>query len=47
MSLVPLLVVALLVWAGLFAFLMLVERRVADVERRVERLGQESEVALR
>jgi CcmD family protein len=31
----PLLLVALLVWAGVFAFIFAVDRRVRDLERRV------------
>lgn len=42
MELLPLLVVALLMWAGVFAFLMIVERRVGDVERNVSRLRDEA-----
>jgi CcmD family protein len=34
-SMLPLLLVALLVWAGVFAFIFAVDRRVRDLERRV------------
>ena len=34
-SMMPLLLVALLVWAGVFAFIFTVDRRVRDLERRV------------
>ncbi len=36
LGLLPLLVVALLIWAGVFAFLLGMERRVAALERQVE-----------
>ncbi len=35
-TMLPLLFVALLVWAGIFAFLLGTERRVARLERQVE-----------
>jgi|GEM_PF-987122 hypothetical protein len=34
--LLPLLIVALLVWAGIFAFLMRVDRQSRELERRLE-----------
>ncbi|MBC8101894.1 MAG: CcmD family protein [Cytophagales bacterium] len=43
-SLIPLLMVALLIWFGVFAFILVVDRRVSALERRVEdaqrRLGE-------
>ena len=36
LSMLPLLFVALLVWAGIFAFLLGTERRVASLERQIE-----------
>ena len=35
-AMLPLLFVALLIWAGVFVFLLGVERRVADLERQVD-----------
>ena len=35
-SLMPLLAVALLIWFGVFAFMMFVDRRVTALEKRVE-----------
>ena len=35
-SLVPLLTVALLIWFGVFAFTLFVDRRVQALEKRVE-----------
>lgn len=36
LAMLPLLVVALLVWAGIFVFLLGTERRVAQLERQIE-----------
>ena len=40
MSMLPLLIVALLVWAGVFVFLWVVDRRVAALEARANRMAQ-------
>lgn len=42
MSLVWLLVVALMIWAGVFAFTFLLDTRVKAMERRVEAVRQEN-----
>lgn len=36
LTMLPLLFVALLVWAGIFAFLLGTERRVAKLEQQIE-----------
>lgn len=36
LTMLPLLFVALLVWAGIFAFLLSTERRVAKLEQQIE-----------
>lgn len=41
-SMVPLLLVALVVWAGVFAFIFAVDRKVAALERRLEERRKEN-----
>ena len=42
-SMMPLLLVALLVWGGVFAFIFAVDRRVRELERRVAEQRQSGE----
>jgi CcmD family protein len=34
-DMLPLLIVALLVWAGVFAFIFSVDRKISDIEKRI------------
>jgi CcmD family protein len=40
-SMLPLLIVALIVWAGVFAFIFGVDRKVSALERRLEELRRD------
>ncbi len=42
LTMLPLLVVALMIWAGIFAFLLAVDRKVASLERKLDALPQRS-----
>ena len=42
MNLFPLLAVALIVWAGIFFFVLGLERKVVALEKRAERLALEN-----
>ncbi|GAB4455239.1 MAG: hypothetical protein OHK0029_11020 [Armatimonadaceae bacterium] len=35
-EMLPLLIVALLIWAGVFAYTLFVDRKIAEIEKRME-----------
>ena len=40
LSMLPLLAVALLIWAGVYAFLFVVERKVTALERKLDEVAK-------
>jgi CcmD family protein len=42
-AMIPLLTVALIVWAGVFLFILSVDRRLRDVERRVRECAEKAD----
>ena len=43
MELLPLAIVAILIWAGVFAFVYMVDKKIAVIERRLENRERERE----
>lgn len=43
MELLPLAIVAILIWAGVFAFVYMVDKKIAAIERRIENRERERE----
>ena len=43
LTLLPLAIVAILIWAGVFAFVYMVDKKIAAIERRIEDRERERE----